>query len=136
MTHLLDTSALLVHYLDEAGAAEVDQLLAGGPARVAVSVITWVELARRLAELVDDVKERDRVFQLYTEVLTSAVAVDVAVANEAIRLRAACPARVPMVDCLIAACAASRGLIFVYRDKHMDGLSAKNLKVMRLPEKS
>ncbi|MEO5915157.1 MAG: type II toxin-antitoxin system VapC family toxin [Luteolibacter sp.] len=135
MTHLLDTSALLTHYLDESGAEELDQLFAGGPSRIAVSVITWVELERRLAELVDDVKERNRVFHLYTEVLTSAVPVSADVAREAIRVRAACPSRIPMVDCLIAASAVSLGLVLVHRDKHMDGISSKNLKVTRLPEK-
>lgn len=40
MTHLLDTSALLVHYLDEKGAADVERLLAAGPEKTAVSVIT------------------------------------------------------------------------------------------------
>ncbi len=110
MTHLLDTSALLTHYLDEDGAEDVDRVLAGGPSKVAVSAITWVELERRLDELIDDRNERNRVFKLYTEVLTQALPADAAVALAAIRLRADTSVRIPMVDCLIAACAVHHGL--------------------------
>ncbi len=136
MTHLLDTSALLTHYLDESGAAEVEVLLAGGPSKVAVSAITWVELERRLADLLNNAKERQRVFQLYTEVLTSVVPVNADVAREAIRLQSGASIRIPLVDCLIAASAVSLGLTLVHRDQHMDGLSAKKLKVKRLPDKA
>jgi hypothetical protein len=50
MTHLLDTSAILAHYLDEPGADEVERLLAQGPRIVALAAPSWVELDTRLRE--------------------------------------------------------------------------------------
>lgn len=85
--------------------------------------------------MVEDSNERNRVYQLYTEVLTRAMDVTSAVAREAIRLKSSRSTRIPMVDCLIAATARENGLILVHRDKHMDGLASKNLKVKRLPDK-
>ena len=127
---------MLTHYLGESGADQVNQLLASGPGKIALCAISWVELDRRLTELVDDEAERSRVFRLYTEALTSAVPVNVAVAREAIRLMASCPARVPLVDGLIAASAVHLGLILVHRDKHMDAIADKRLQSIRLPDKA
>lgn len=71
ITHVLDTSALLAHYLREPGAEDVQVILARGPEETGVSLITLVELRGRLTELVADLTEAERAFKLYTETLTT-----------------------------------------------------------------
>ena len=133
MTHLLDTSALLAHYLDEPGADQVENLLAQGPAVAALAAPSWVELDTRLRELVTDTKVRESVFEQYTCGLTTLVPVDSAACLAAIRLRAAAPARLPLADALIAGTADAAGLILVHRDPHFDTIPG--IKVLRLPGK-
>jgi len=52
MTHLLNTTAPLAHFLDENGAEEVDALLAFGPDRIELAAPTWVEFQTRLREII------------------------------------------------------------------------------------
>ena len=47
ITHVLDTSALLAHYLREPGAEDVNIILARGPEETGISLITVVELRGR-----------------------------------------------------------------------------------------
>jgi predicted nucleic acid-binding protein len=135
VTHLLDTSAVIAHYLDEAGAADVESLLFMGSSSVALASPTWAELDKRLTELVPDPAEAARVFRHYTRTLCSLVPVDEAAALAAIRIRRACLARLPVVDALIAGCAAAHGLTLVHRDKHMDDIPAAQVVTLRLPDK-
>ena len=93
MTHLLDTSAILAHYLDEPGADEVESLLAQGPSVVALAAPSWVELDTRLRELVAEVAERENVFLQYTVSLTTLLPVDAESCLAAIRLRNTAPGR-------------------------------------------
>lgn len=133
MTHLLDTSAILAHYLDEPGADEVESLLAQGPGVAALAAPSWVELDTRLRELVPDVKERENVFLHYTVSLTSLLPVDAESSLVAIRLRNTAPGRLPLADALIAGVAEAAGLILVHRDPHFDTIPGIN--VLRLPSK-
>ena len=52
MTHLINTTAPLAHFLDANGAEEVDALLAFGPDRIELAAPTWVELQTRLREII------------------------------------------------------------------------------------
>ena len=133
MTHLLDTSALLAHYLDEPGAAQVEALLAQGPGVVALAAPSWVELDTRLRELVPETSVRENVFDQYTGSLTTLVPVDSDACLAAIRLRSAAPGRLPLADALIAGTAAAAGLILVHRDPHFDTIPG--IQVLRLPGK-
>lgn len=133
MTHLLDTTALLAHFLDEAGADQVDALLTRGPATVALAAPTWVELHTRLRELVDDEEIRDSAFHHYTKTLTTLLPLDADATLAAMRLRATTPGRLPLADALIAGTADAAGLILVHRDSHFDAIP--DLKVLRLPAK-
>ena len=135
MTHLLDTSAVLAHYLDEPGAQEVSALLETGPDKVALAAPSWPELARRLKELIDDPSEREKVFRSYTRDLCACVVLDEAAARAAVRIQEASPARLPLVDALIAGCAASADLILVHRDRHFDSVPGTLLQTVRLPTK-
>jgi predicted nucleic acid-binding protein len=133
MTHLLDTSAILAHYLDETGADEVESLLAQGPGVVALAAPSWVELDTRLRELVSEVEERENVFLQYTVSLTTLLPVNAESCLAAIRLRNAAPGRLPLADALIAGVADAAGLILVHCDPHFDTIP--DLRVLRLPSK-
>lgn len=133
MTHLLDTTALLAHFLDENGAQQVDELLALGPDKIALAAPSWVEFHTRLRELVPDAEFRDSAFRQYTTALTCFLPLDAAATTAAIRLREASPGRLPLADALIAGTALAAGLILVHRDPHFDPVP--NLKTLRLPDK-
>jgi len=133
MTHLLDTTALLAHFLDENGAEEVDSLLAFGPDRIALAAPTWVELHTRLCEIIGAGPEMEAVFRDYTGVLTRMLPVDEVAIRAAIRLRTVTPGRLPLSDALIAGTASANGLILVHRDAHFD--TVPGLEVLRLPDK-
>ncbi len=135
MTHLLDTSALLAHYLDEPGAEQVSALLAGGRAVVALAAPSWPELERRLAELIADPVEASRVHRHYTRNLCAFVPLDEPATLAAIRIQQACPARLPLVDALIAGCAAYANLTLVHRDPHFAAIPGKHIRTLRLPDK-
>ena len=135
ITHVLDTSALLAHYLREPGAEDVNVILARGPEETGVSLVTLVELRGRLAELVTDATEAERAFKLYTETLTTTVPFTRATADAAMELRAATRPRLPLVDALIAASAKQHGATLVHRDPHMAGISATLVNQRMLPPK-
>jgi predicted nucleic acid-binding protein len=130
---VLDTSAVIAHFLDEPGAGAVEDLLAQGPSAVALAAPSWVELATRLRELVPDEEKREEVFTHYTRTLCAHLPVDEAAAAEAVRLRALTPARLPLADALIAGCAVAAGLVLVHRDAHYDAVAG--LQVLRLPDR-
>ena len=133
MTHLLDTSAILAHFLDEPGADEVASLLARGPGSVALAAPSWVELDTRLGELMPGLEERHNVFRQYTVSLTTLMPVDAESCLAAIRLRSSASGRLPLADALIAGVAEAAGLILVHRDPHFDKIPGLN--VLRLPSK-
>lgn len=133
MTHLLDTSALLAHFLDEPGADEVESLLAQGPGVVALAAPSWVEFDTRLRELVPGTAVREHVFLQYTDSLTTFLPVDAESSLAAIRFRNAAAGRLPLADALIAGVAEAAGLILVHRDPHFDTIPG--IKALRLPSK-
>ena len=133
MTHLLDTSAILAHYLDEPGADEVESLLAQGPSSVALAAPSWVELDTKLRELVPELEKREDAFLQYTVSLTTLLPVDAESSLAVIRLRNAAPDRLALADALIAGVADAKGIILVHRDPHFDTIPG--MKVLRLPSK-
>ena len=133
MTHLLDTSAILAHFLNEPGADEVENLLAQGPGVVGLAAPSWVELDTRFRELVPVAEVRENVFLQYTVSLTTLLPVDAESCLAAIRLRNAAPSRLPLADALIAGVADAAGLILVHRDPHFDIIPG--IKALRLPSK-
>ena len=135
MRYLLDTSAVLAHFFAEPGGREVAELLKDGKDAVALAAPTWVELDRKLGALIPDAAEAQRVFRHYARTLCSLVPLDEAATLAAIRVHRASPTRLPMVDALIAGCAAAAGLTLVHRDSHMDAIPAGELKMLRLPDK-
>lgn len=135
MTHLLDTSAILAHFLDEPGAEQVEVLLAGGPDVAGLAAPSWSELDRRLCELIPDPAEAARILRHYTRSLCGFVPVDEAAALAAMSIRHASDKRLPLVDTLIAGCAACHRLTLVHRDKHMDAIPSDQVAMLRLPDR-
>jgi predicted nucleic acid-binding protein len=133
--HVLDTSAILAHYLQEPGSVEVNELLSDGPGEVGLSLITLVELRGRLTQLTADLQEVDRVFKLYSETLTTRLPFAPQTMEIAIELRVAVRPRLPLVDSLIAASAKEYEAILVHRDPHMAAIPVSLVKQVVLPPK-
>jgi predicted nucleic acid-binding protein len=136
ITHVLDTSAILAHYLKEPGAEDVNRILSRGPDEIGVSILSLPELHTRLGELVSDLQEVERVFHSYTGVLAIPLPATRAVADAAIELRSKVRPRLPLVDAFIAATAKEQDAILVHRDPHMAAIPMELLKQLALPSKS
>jgi predicted nucleic acid-binding protein len=135
ITHVLDTSAILAHYLREPGAEDVNSVLARGPDETGISLITIVELRARLSELAVDAQEAERAFKLYTETLMTVLPFTRETADAATELRAATRPRLALVDALIAASAKQLGATLVHRDPHMATIPSSLVRQMVLPPK-
>lgn len=134
VTHLLDTSAILAHYFDEPGAAEVNAIWQRRDNKVGICALTIPELRTRLREELDDREEAQRAFELYVDQLTTSVPVDRSAAHEAAQLRESSPSRLPLVDACIAGCAKQHNCVLVHCDPHMDQLPARAVRQLRLPD--
>ena len=135
MGHLIDTSAVLAHFLDEPGAEKVSHILSGGRKKAFLCAPSWAELERRLQELIPEDDEAERIWRLYTQELCGFLPVDEDSVHASIQLRRSASGRLPLIDALIAGCALARGLELVHRDAHMDSLSNPKLRVLSLPPK-
>lgn len=135
ITHILDTSAILAHYFDEPGAAEVDAIWQDKKNKPAICALTVPELKMRLHVEVNDPAEVDRAFKLYVDELTTIVPVDRAAADEAAFLRETTPERLPLVDACIAGCAKQHRCVLVHRDPHLTQL-ADSVPQLHLPDKA
>ncbi len=131
-TCLLDTSALLAHYRDEAGAGQVQSIFESDHDDVLVASVSLVEFARRLRDLGVGPEEARVVLQRYLQALTAVVPIDAAVAIQAWELLEVMPSRLPLVDSLIAAAARSRQARLVHRDSHMRAIPSKWLRQVDL----
>ena len=118
MTHLLDTSALLAHYLAEPGAASVQALFENEGASAGTSILVLFEFELRLHQIGVDDPTRARDLARYRALLSEVVNVGEAVRSEAIRLRTNATARISAMDILIAATASSCDATLVHRDPH------------------
>jgi hypothetical protein len=76
MTHLLDTSALLAHYLAEPGAARVQALFEDTTVVLGTSVLALFELDLRLHQLGIDAATRAAELNRYRALLIEVVNVD------------------------------------------------------------
>ena len=103
--------------------------------RPAICALTVPELKTRLLAELDDKQEVDTAFKRYVDDLTTNVAVDRSIADQAVLLRESSASRLPLVDACIAACAKQHRCMLVHRDPHMDALPGTVLQ-MRLPDKA
>jgi predicted nucleic acid-binding protein len=133
-SHLLDTSAVLAHYFNEAGATEVDALWSVTGHRIAICVLSLPEFRSRLRQEINDVEEIERAYRLYADHLTDPIPIDRGMAEKADEIRKATQTRIPLIDAVIAACASLTSSILVHRDPHMDCIPTSTVKQLRLPD--
>ncbi|BCU77391.1 PIN domain-containing protein [Luteolibacter sp. LG18] len=132
MTYLLDTSALLAHYRQEAGWEAVHQLFENTDASLIIASVTVAEFARRMVELGASESEISTALQNYRLIFSEVVSIDDAIAWEAFEIGRKTPGRLPLADALIAAAASSRDATLVHRDKHMSQIPGKLVKTRDL----
>lgn len=135
MTHLLDTSALLAHYLAEPGSARVQALFEDATVVAGTSILALFEFEIRLHQLGIDAPTRTLELDRYRALLSEIVNVDEAVRSESVRLRINATARASAMDTLIAATASLRGAVLVHRDPHFAVVPPSMLKQEMLPPK-
>ena len=80
-THLLDTSALLAHYFDEPGAAEVDAIWQDSANDTVLCVLSIAELRSRLRTVTSNAPEVEKAYHLYVKELTRCLPIDRPVAE-------------------------------------------------------
>ena len=118
MKYVLDTSALLAHYLEEPGADQVSDLFGLPFDTVSVSVLTVFEFEVRLvSEGVERAVQR-QVWERYESLFAEVVPVTLGIAKSALLLRSQAKTRIATADCLIAATAVATNAVLVHRDAH------------------
>jgi predicted nucleic acid-binding protein len=132
VTLLLDTSALLLHFLKESGGDRVQDLVAAESNQVLLAAVTIAELARRLLAMGYDVGEARSTSLAYASLADRVVAVDRAAAVRAFEISSLARERIPLVDSLIAACASVSGATLVHRDRHFCAVPEDLLRRMDL----
>ncbi len=135
MTHVLDTSALLAHYLAEAGAERVQALFEDDAVVAGASFLSLYEFELRLQQLGVDEAARAAELNRYRALLNEVVDVDESVRSEAVRLRTSATAHVAAMDVLIAATASLKNATLVHRDPHFAAVPGNLLKQESLPGK-
>lgn len=131
MTHLLDSSAWLIHLFGEPGVEEVNQLFDEPQVSVHISALSIPEVYARLISLGRET-EWPRVWQVYSALFDKLIPADEAVAQAAIRYRAVAATRLPTIDGLIAATAGVHRLTLVHRDPHMAAIPSDLLGQIQL----
>ena len=127
MRYLLDTSALLAHHRQEAGSERVQAILETESAEIFLSSLTLAEFARRLRDLGASLAEVEVDLADYEALADEILPADAAVARLAYQLGCATPARLPLIDALIAATAAHAGATLVHRDAHLRAIPGERL---------
>lgn len=135
MTHLLDTSALLAHYLGEPGAERVQVLFEDEAVVAGTSILSLYEFELRLHQLGVDATNRAAELNRYRALLNEVVEVGESVRSEAIRLRTSATTHVAAMDVLIAAAASVKNATLVHRDPHFAAVPGSLLKQEILPAK-
>jgi predicted nucleic acid-binding protein len=122
--YFLDTSALLSHYLKEAGARRVQAILEEEGSEVSISALSVAEMARRLVAMGADLASARSTALEYAG-LAAVASIDTATSVRAFELGSACETRLPLVDALIAASAQVAEAILIHRDPHFNGIPAE-----------
>jgi len=133
--YVLDTSALMAHFLNETGWETVDRLLEEEADEVYINAVAWLEFQVRLKEVVTDKTRRERALQIYAELLDEALPVTRDVAAAAFELREATTSRLPNSDAIIAATAKLEGATLVHRDPHLVAIPSRLVRQHVLPDK-
>jgi len=132
MVYLLDTSALLAHYREEAGAEQVQALFDREEHELLLASVSLPEFARLLRDLGASPEDARKVMRQYRETLDAIVPVDAEVAEASFDLLCQLPTRLPLVDALVAAAARTRHACLVHRDAHLRAIPSALLAQLDL----
>lgn len=135
VTHVLDTSAWLAHLFGEPGHEAVADLIEDPEVLLGVSAASLLEVHARMAA-VHAVHRFDEVIAGYSAIFASILPIDETVALQAAALREAATARVPAIDALIAATAATHDAFLIHRDPHFSAIPYEQVRqvVLVVPE--
>lgn len=135
LTHILDTSAWIALLQRESGGEMVASILGAPANQVAISALTLVELYARLRSFGREGEFVD-IVEAYRPLFAGIMPMDEHVAARANALRQDTPKRIPSVDAMIAATAATHNAVLVHRDPHYSAISEGQLQqlVLALPE--
>jgi predicted nucleic acid-binding protein len=122
MRYLLDTSALLAHYRQEAGWEQVQSLFEEDGVALYLCVLSLPEFGRRLYDLGASPEEVAETLSTYRTLFDNLLIVDEGVAHQVLEITRAMPACLPLIDALIAAAAAQSQATLVHRDQHMSAI--------------
>ena len=126
-THVLDTSAWLIHVFKEPGSERITELFRNEENRVVISAISLIEMYARLKS-VGRASEFHPTAKFYRELFHSILPATEEIALRAVSLRRAATTRLTTIDSLIAATAAYHSAVLVHRDPHFLALSEEWLK--------
>ena len=132
MLYLFDTSALLVHFLNEPGADQLLGLFDEPENECCLTSITLAEFARKLREYGQSPPDIERRLDSYLPLYTAILPVDLAVARHCTQLLNLVPQRIPLIDALIASAASVHNACLVHRDKHLATIPGDVLSQMNL----
>lgn len=127
ITHVLDSSAWLAHVFDEPGGDKVTILFEDPGTKIAVSVLSILEVHTRFC-VKGRAVEFFEMLETYRQLFDRTVSTDEVVVLRALALRERAAARLPAIDSLIAATAAHHGAILVHRDPHFLALAGDEVK--------
>jgi predicted nucleic acid-binding protein len=130
--YLLDTSALLAHYRNEAGAARVQELIEEDASEILIATPTLVEFRRRMKELGATGRVIDDAISAYEEMADGVVPIDREAAEAAWSFLRTSNRRIPLVDSLIAGAARAGSAVLVHRDPHMAAIPESLLTQIHL----
>ena len=133
--YLLDTSAVLAHYRNEAGAERVQELIEEEGSEILIATPTLVEFRRRMRELRATPRVIDGAISAYEEMADGIVSIDKAAAEAAWQLSRSSGRRLPLVDSLIAGAARAASAVLVPRDPHMAAIPSSLLTQAQLGSK-
>jgi len=134
MNFLLDSSAWLAHLFAEQGVEQINELFDDPQNEISISALSIPEVYGRLIAIGRE-DHWGSIWEMYTLLFPKVFIVNETIAHQAIVLRDSIPDRLPTVDSLIAATAATHKLTLVHRDSHFVAIPSKLLKQIQLSKK-
>jgi predicted nucleic acid-binding protein len=135
ITHILDTSAIMVHFLNGPGAETVNEILHQGADKAGFCVVCYPELKRRLRKLLPDEGAAKEVFHTYTHTLMGSVNVTRKAGDMAAELIQGWGEGVPVISVIVAACAIAEGAVLVHSGARVSESGWPGLREIRLSAK-
>jgi len=132
--YLLDTSALLAHFRQEAGWEQVQSLFESKDTEAIVTSVSFTEFGRRLVDLGATVSAAETILSNYDLLLNHIATVDLGVAMAAFQLGSQTPQRLPLIDALICGAAQVHDAVLVHRDAHMAAIPPELLRQVNLAD--